>query len=58
MIVLLGIYAASLYGPPPPSRTALGLGDIVLVLLLATLAGWADRRASRTELHARHLPVR
>lgn len=58
VVVLLGIYAASLYGPPPPSMTAVGLGDLGLILVLASLAGWADRRASPEELHARQLQAR
>ncbi|HEX6103932.1 MAG TPA: hypothetical protein VFZ26_00020 [Gemmatimonadales bacterium] len=43
--VLLGIYLASLLGPPPPSVTAIALVDIVGLLALAAMAGWADRSA-------------
>ena len=43
--VLLGLYLASLFGPPPPSVTAIAVVDIVGLLALALFAGWADRRA-------------
>jgi hypothetical protein len=58
VLVLLGIYAASLLGPPPPSVTAIGLTDIVGLLALAVFAGWADRRATPAELAAAGLPGR
>jgi peptidoglycan/LPS O-acetylase OafA/YrhL len=55
VVVLLGVYCASVYGPPPPNMTTVGVGAIVLVLLVAALAGWADRRPSPEELEAQHL---
>jgi hypothetical protein len=56
--VLLGTYFASVYGPVPPNMTIVAVSDIVLLLLVATLAGWADRRPSPEELEARHLAQR
>ena len=43
--VLLAIYLLNLLGPPPPSVTAIGVADIVGLLALAAMAGWADHRA-------------
>jgi len=43
--VLVGIYLANVFGPPPPGVTAIAAADIVGLLALALLAGWADRRA-------------
>ena len=57
-LVLLGIYVASLLGPPPPSVTAIALTDIGGLLALAVFAGWADRRATPAELAAAGLPRR
>jgi hypothetical protein len=58
VIVLLGTYLASVYGPPPPNMTTVGVSVIVFVLLAAALAGSADRRASPVELEAQHLTPR
>jgi hypothetical protein len=55
VVVLLGTYFASVYGPPPPNMTTVGVSDIVFVLLVAALAAWADRRALPAELEAQHL---
>jgi hypothetical protein len=55
VVVLLGAYFASLYGPPPPNMTTVGVSVIVLVLVAAALAAWADRRTSPEELEAQHL---
>ena len=55
VVVLLGTYFASVYGPPPPNMTTVGVSVIVLVLVAAALAGWADRRTSPKELEAQHL---
>ena len=55
VVVLLGAYFASVYGPPPPNMTTVGVSVIVLVLVAAALAGWADRRTSPKELEAQHL---
>jgi hypothetical protein len=57
-VVLVGTYFASVYGPPPPNMTTVGVGDIVFVLLVAARAAWADRRASPEELDAQHLSPR
>ena len=50
LLLLVGIYLASLFGPPPPSITAIGLGDVGLLLLVSLLGAWADRPASAAEL--------
>jgi hypothetical protein len=52
MVLLVGIYAASLLGPPPPSVMAIGAGDIALLLILGALAAWADRAPTPAELAA------
>ena len=48
VLVLGGIYAASLLGPPPPSVTAIAVTDILGLLALAAFAGWADQREPAT----------
>ena len=53
--LLVGVYLASLYGPVPPSMTTVAVSDIVFILAMAALAGWADRRATHDELDARGL---
>jgi hypothetical protein len=59
VLLLLGTYFASQYGPVPPSITAVGLGDILLLLVLAAVAFWADRKATPAELeHRRSSPSR
>jgi hypothetical protein len=45
VLLLVGLYAASLLGPPPPSVTAIAVTDLVGLLALAALAGWVDRAA-------------
>jgi hypothetical protein len=49
-VVLVAIYLANLFGPPPPSVTAIAVADIVGLLLLAIYAGWVDRRARPGDL--------
>jgi hypothetical protein len=58
VLVLVGIYLVSFFGPPPPSVTAIAVADIIGLLLLAAFAGWADRRATPAELAAAGLSVR
>jgi hypothetical protein len=55
VIVLLGTYFGSVYGPLPPNMTAVAVSDIGFILVVAALAAWADRRASTEELEAQHL---
>lgn len=50
--VLVGLYLASFFGPPPPGVTAIAVADIAGLLLLAAFAAWADRRATPAELAA------
>jgi hypothetical protein len=58
LLVLVAIYLVSLFGPPPPSVTAIAVADIIGLLLLAGFAAWADRRVTPAELVAAGLPAR
>jgi hypothetical protein len=49
--VLLVLYFASLFGPPPPDVATIAVADIVGLLGLAAMAAWVDRRATAEELH-------
>jgi hypothetical protein len=50
LLLLVGVYAASLFGPPPPSIMAIGLSDVGFLLLMGLLGAWADRPAGAAEL--------
>jgi hypothetical protein len=50
LLLLVGVYAASLFGPPPPSIMAIGLSDVGFLLLMGLLGAWADRPAAAAEL--------
>jgi hypothetical protein len=50
--LLVLIYLLNVFGPPPPSVTAIAVADIVGLLLLVAFAAWADRRATPAELAA------
>ena len=52
VLLLVATYAASLLGPPPSGIAAVGVADIVFILVLGLLAGWADRAATPAELAA------
>jgi hypothetical protein len=52
LLLLAGMYVASLFGPPPPSVTAIGLADVGFLLFMGLLGAWADRPASPAELAA------
>ncbi len=54
LVVLLGVYAASLFGPPPPSVTAVGAGDIVFLLIMVALGAWADRAVLPAKILPQH----
>jgi hypothetical protein len=58
VLVLVGTYLASLYGPLPPNMTAVAVSGIVFFLVVAALAAWADRRATPEELQAQRLSTR
>jgi len=58
LLLLVGTYAASLFGPPPPSVPAIAIGDVVFLLLLGAVAAWADRKATPGELAAAAHPAR
>jgi hypothetical protein len=58
VLVLVGTYLASLYGPPPPNMTTAAVSGIVFFLAIAALAAWTDRRATPQELEARRLSTR
>jgi hypothetical protein len=52
LLVLLGTYLGSQFGPLPSSMTVVAVSDIVFLLAVAWLAAWADRRASVEEVAA------
>lgn len=58
MLVLLGTYFASRFGPLPPDMVIVAVSDIVFVVGVAALAAWADRRATPQELQAHRLSAR
>jgi hypothetical protein len=58
VVLLVGTYLASTYGPPPPSMTAIAVSGIVFFLAIAAVAAWADRRSSAQELEALRLSHR
>jgi hypothetical protein len=45
LLVLLGTYLASRFGPLPPSMTVVAVSDILFLVAVAALAAWADRPA-------------
>jgi hypothetical protein len=58
ILVLVGAYLASTFGPPPPNMTVVAVSDVIFILGVGVLAGWADRRATADELAARGLTRR
>lgn len=58
VLVLVGTYLASTYGPPPPNMTTVAASGILFFLAIAAVAAWADRRATPPELEARRLASR
>ncbi|HYF38221.1 MAG TPA: hypothetical protein VD930_00940 [Gemmatimonadales bacterium] len=58
VILLVGTYIASRYGPIPPNMTTVAVSDIVFIVAMAALAAWADRRATPHELQARRISPR
>jgi hypothetical protein len=54
LVVLLGVYAAAILGPPPPSVTAVGAADIVFLLVMVALGAWADKAASPARMITPH----
>jgi hypothetical protein len=58
VLVLVGTYLASSFGPLPPSMSVVAVSDIILLLVVSALAGWADRQATAEELHAQRLSAR
>ena len=58
VLLLVGTYLASTYGPPLPNMMTVAVCNIVLILAMGALAGWADRRAIPEELAARGLSHR
>jgi hypothetical protein len=54
LLVLVGTYAGSAFGPPPPSVTLIAIGAIALLLALGILAGWADRPGERATAGLSH----
>jgi hypothetical protein len=58
VVVLLGTYLASVYGPLPPSMTVVAVSDLVFLVGIAALAAWVDRRATPQELEAQRLSAK
>lgn len=58
VLLLLATYLASVFGPPPPSMTIVAVSDLGLLIAIAAIAGWADRRATPGELEAQRLSHR
>ena len=58
VLVLVAIYLLSLFGPPPPSVTAIAVADIIGLVALAAFAAWADRSTTAGELAAARPPTR
>jgi hypothetical protein len=56
--LLVIVYWASEFGPPPPSVTAVALADVGFLLIMVVLGAWADRPASAAELAASGLSPR
>jgi hypothetical protein len=50
LVVLLGVYAAAILGPPPTNVTAVAAGDIVFLLVMVALGAWADKAALPTRM--------
>ncbi len=44
--VLLGIWIANVFGPPPPSVKAIGVAGIIGGVVFIPLAAWIDRHRS------------
>jgi hypothetical protein len=58
VLLLVGTYAASLIASPPPSVAVIGVSDVIFILGMGALAGWADRAATSAELARAPQPVR
>lgn len=58
LLLLLGTYFASQYGPVPPNMTVVAVADVLIILGAAGIAAWADRRATPEELAVRNLSPR
>jgi hypothetical protein len=58
VVLLVGTYLASQYGPLPPSMSVIAVTGIVFYLAAAAVAAWADRRATPQELEAQRLSTR
>jgi hypothetical protein len=58
VLVLIGTYLASVYGPQPPNMKTVAVSAIVFFIVMAALGAWADRRATPQELEAHRLSSR
>lgn len=43
LVVMLAAYAASFFSPLPTGANSIGIGAIAIIVVLTSLAGWADR---------------
>jgi hypothetical protein len=58
LLVLVAVYLVSLFGPLPPSVTAIAVADIIGLLLLAAFAAWTDQIATPADPASARLPAR
>jgi hypothetical protein len=58
ILILVGTYLANTFGTPPPNMTVVAVSDIVFILAMGALAGWADQRATANELAGRGITRR
>jgi hypothetical protein len=58
IVVLLGTYLGTQYGPLPSSVRTVAISDVLFLLAISALAAWADRRPTPAELERRPLSSR
>ena len=58
VVLLVGTYLASIVRTTAAKHEVVAVSDIVFILAMGALAGWADRRAAHQELAARGLSHR
>lgn len=52
LVVLIAIYLASVFGPPPPSMNLVAWADLAMGLILGSAAAWVDRPARPGDRHS------
>jgi hypothetical protein len=58
LLLLLGTYFGSQFGPLPPSMRVVAVSDILFLTLIAWIAAWADRSLTAEELESQRRSVR